>query len=551
MSLLSLVSKNRLLHFMIALSLFCLTITVFLVYKNIKKIEHQKSTSLQLMIAKGTVVSAARTMQMSAGGFVATGDKKWIDRAREAKSNFENIIYNFGNTRLGSESEYYIKDINEHLYQFEISFEEYLKNADIEQIVYYDKRLNQIIEKIDESFADLLLHLHEDQLLIQRQAEITQHDEILTMSTYISSFDTTQLSYWEQNYNNSDLKLLKALDNLSFALNLPQTSNTSKTNDQLLEIEKSAFDHVRNNQSGLALKLLSSENYRQLKYDYYMQSAKSNGLVTAYLSKLKEEAIRPFKLFLILGTLLLLAVIYFAFKIAQSEKKVVETTEENQELEQFAHIVSHDLKAPLRNISGFISLLERKDGSKFSEDSQEYITIVKDQTIQMGNLIDGVLALTQVDSEKQQIEKISVLRQLKLIVEPYIQGNKKVKFNLPEKEFDMTCSKIKFEQIFQNLISNAVKYNDKEVVEINISAKEINEKLTFNVKDNGPGIEEEYSDRIFGIFQTLGPKTKDSTGIGLAIVKKIVDSVGGQIKLLTTPSAIGACFEVTLPKEWT
>lgn len=547
----SFISKNRLLYFVFALALICLIITVFIGYQNIKQIENQKDTSLKLMITKGVVVSSARTMQMSAGGYVVTGDKKWLKRANEAKAEFDETIYNFANTKLGLKSEYYVKDINENLYQFNTSFEEYINSTDKEQIVHFDKQLDQIIDEIDESFGDLLLHLHEDKLLVQRQAEITQHDEILTMSTYISSFDTSQINYWQQNYKDSDLKLLKALDNLSFALNLTQTSLTSKANTQLVEIEKMAFQHVRNNQSAEARKLLNSEEYRLLKYNYYEQTSKSNGLVTAYLSKLKEEAVRPFKLFLILGSLLLIAVIYFAFKIAQTERIVEKTTEENEELEQFAHIVSHDLKAPLRNISGFLTLLQRKDGDKFSEDSKEYISIVKDQTVQMGNLIDGILTLTQVNSEKQEIEKISVPEQLQLIAEPYINSGKKIKFKLPEKEIDMTCSKIKFSQIFQNLISNAVKYNDKEVVEINISAQEVNQKLTFSVKDNGPGIEEEYSDRIFGIFQTLGPKTKDSTGVGLAIVKKIVDSVGGQIKLLTTPSSIGACFEVTLPKEWT
>jgi len=544
------ISKDSLLYFVFFVALICLITTVFSGYQNIKKIENQKETSLRLMISKGEIISSARIMQMSAGLHSVTQHKKWLIRAINAKADFQNTVYKFKNTKLESKSEYYLKEIDELILQFENGFETYI-TQESQNPLKFDQYCNKIIVNLDNAFEDLLLHLHEDQLLIQRQAEITQHDELLTMSAYIASYDTSSISYWEQKYQNSDKALLKAFDNLTFALNFVPTEITSKTNEELVKIEKNAFQLINKQKADSAQLLLFSDNYQNLKKQYYNQTAKANSMVTSYLSVLQENATRPFKFLILLGSLCMISLIYVAYKIAQTQKQVNIKTEENIELEQYARIVSHDLKSPLRNISGFLSLLERKEKNNISEESREFISIVKEQTLQMGNMINGILKLSQVTSENQSMEKISIQQQLKQIIQPFTLNNRNIIVNLPDKEVDMMCSKIRFSQIFQNLISNAIKYSDKEIIEIDISAIDKGSNLTFSIKDNGPGIEKEYSDRIFGLFQTLGPKSIESTGIGLAIVKKIVDSVGGSIKLLTnTQPKQGACFEITLPKEW-
>ncbi len=545
------IGKDKLLYLIFSLALICLVITCFSAYQNVQKIENQKKTSLKLMITKGTVVSNARIMQMSAGLFIVTKDQKWYKRANDSKSNFQKTLYKFKNTKLNKKSRYYLKEIDEFVYQFEETFDALLQAKTSKEVIQYDQLLDQQITSINDGFADLLLHLNEEQLLIQRQAEIVQNDEILSMSAFIASYDTTNLNYWEEKYMHSDQQLAKAFENLTFALKLDQTSITSETNDKLLETEKLAFAAIRNKQSSIAKDKLFSEDYQQLKDQYNIQTGKANSIIEHYLSMLQSKATRPFKLLMLLGLLLIFALVYFAYKIAQSEKQVEIKTEENYELEQYSRIVSHDLKAPLRNISGFLTLLQRKEGDHLSNESLEYIDIVKDQTVQMSNMINGILKLSQVSKNESTLEKISVTKQLKLITEPFLADNRTIKFKLPKKEIDMTCSKIRFSQIFQNLISNAVKYSDKDVVHIDITAKETNEQLTFNIKDNGPGIKKEYAERIFGLFQTLGPKSKENTGLGLAIVKKVVESVGGRIRLLTNDQTEeGANFELTLPRQW-
>lgn len=220
----------------------------------------------------------------------------------------------------------------------------------------------------------------------------------------------------------------------------------------------------------------------------------------------------------------------------------------NRELDEFAYIVSHDLKAPLRAIGSVVDWLILDYDDKLDDQGKKHLATLKNRVERMGNLIDGVLRYARIgkdefENEWVDINKIIQSCLLALEIPPTITID--VQKDLPL----IYGAKILFEQIFQNLISNSVKYMDKSkgLIEVSCSVKE--KFWHFLIKDNGPGIEEEHFDRIFKIFQTLNPRSKiESTGIGLTIVKKVILIYGGEIWIESKVNH-GTTVNFTLPRQ--
>jgi len=165
--------------------------------------------------------------------------------------------------------------------------------------------------------------------------------------------------------------------------------------------------------------------------------------------------------------------------------------------------------------------------------------------MQMGAMIDGVLEYSRIgrfDIEMEEVDVALILEKIKLIVE----RNNQVKVNYQTRIPSLKASKTRVQQVFQNLIDNAIKYNDKAICEISIEAEIDGKFVLFKLEDNGPGIHPEYAERIFSLFQTLQSKKQDSTGVGLAIVKKIISHYRGEIYIDSNYKE-GARFCFTLP----
>jgi len=221
----------------------------------------------------------------------------------------------------------------------------------------------------------------------------------------------------------------------------------------------------------------------------------------------------------------------------------------NAELEQFAYIVSHDLQEPLRMISSFTKLLERDYKSKLDDNADDYINFIIDGVLRMQQLINDLLEYSRVKSvmaehEHVDLEKIlgTSLKNLQLALE---ENNAQITYD-PLPEADVNPSMIG--QVFQNLISNAIKYRSEEDPEIHISCMEKDQELILSVKDNGIGISPKNLGRIFTIFQRLHTRDEyEGTGIGLAITKKIIDQHGGRIWVESKLDK-GSTFYFTFPK---
>jgi len=216
----------------------------------------------------------------------------------------------------------------------------------------------------------------------------------------------------------------------------------------------------------------------------------------------------------------------------------------NKELDSFAHIISHDLKAPLRGISSIATWLYEDYHQKLDQIGIDKIQLLLQRTKKMYNLIGGILEFTKIGKSLEEDEKINLNRLLKNDIIPLliIPTHVDVKIlDLPE----ILGGKLLVHQLFQNLIDNAIKFCDHESGKIEIRCDDHVTHWEFCVQDNGVGIEGKYHDKIFEIFQTLG-KSGSGTGIGLTIAKKIVNNYGGKIRVESTKKSTTFCF--TWPK---
>jgi PAS domain S-box-containing protein len=234
-----------------------------------------------------------------------------------------------------------------------------------------------------------------------------------------------------------------------------------------------------------------------------------------------------------------------------AEKKLADYTrlleKSNKELDQFAYIVSHDLKAPLRAISNLSLWLKEDLGSSLSEENNQNLTMLRGRVARMESLINGVLEYSKIgraNIPSQAIDTFSLLGEILEMISPPPHVRVEISPDLPV----IAAPKTMLLQVFSNLIGNAIKYNDKEEGLVQVLCKEYETGYEFSVIDNGPGIPEEFHEKIFVIFQTLQSRDKfESTGIGLTIVRRILEDCGGSIRVESSAGQ-GSKFIFNWPK---
>jgi PAS domain S-box-containing protein len=235
-----------------------------------------------------------------------------------------------------------------------------------------------------------------------------------------------------------------------------------------------------------------------------------------------------------------------SFDISLRKQMEAALADRNQELDSFVYIVSHDLKAPLRAISNLSVWIEEDLGTDLPAEIGQHMTQLRGRVRRMEVMIDGLLGYARVGRTDVQIELVSVAELLAEILDSL----------MPPSTFEITIApnlptfptkRLLLSQVFSNLIGNAFKHHDKSNGFIRISCQEQGDFYKFTIVDDGPGIPPEQHDRVFVIFQSTNPqKNPDSTGIGLSIVKKIVETAGGKIWLESLGR--GTAFYFTWPK---
>ncbi len=228
---------------------------------------------------------------------------------------------------------------------------------------------------------------------------------------------------------------------------------------------------------------------------------------------------------------------------------VRQLAQKNKELEQLVYITSHDLQEPLSSISGFANILEHHYKNKLDENADKYLHYITESCNRMSNLIKALLDYSLIGRQRK-LEKVDcnqlvsdVLKDLSSSIET-VNADITVE-NLPA----LNANSVELELLFQNLIGNAIKFRRKDVQpKITVSASEINGAWKFSISDNGIGIDEKFSEKIFNIFQRLHTRSEfDGTGIGLSHCKKIVRLYGGDIWVESQPDH-GSIFHFTIPE---
>ena len=218
-----------------------------------------------------------------------------------------------------------------------------------------------------------------------------------------------------------------------------------------------------------------------------------------------------------------------------------------KELDGFAYSVSHDLKAPLRGIGQVVDWIYADFMDQSTAQQKEYMRLMKARVVRMDNLIDGLLSYAKVGRVGEMIQKADTKRLVSEVIDS-LQPPETIEMIVEGNFPIVSCVYVQIEQVFQNLISNAVRHMDKKMGKIRIGCRENNLEWTFFVEDNGPGIARQHFERIFQIFQTLKPRDEvESTGIGLSIVKKVVELHKGRV-WLESEVGQGSTFFFTLPK---
>jgi len=231
----------------------------------------------------------------------------------------------------------------------------------------------------------------------------------------------------------------------------------------------------------------------------------------------------------------------------QKEELLKNLERQNESLNEYAQIVSHDLKSPLRSIHTLVTWIKGEKENVLNAQTQQYISLIEEKVEKMDYLIEGILTFSKIDSYEDANEMVDLNEIIENIIRiidipPHIEVT--IAKKLPVKN----TNRFRMQQLFQNLISNAVIHNDKAQGKVVIDYSEDDKNYTFTVQDNGPGIPKKYRNKIFQLFESYSSDNK-STGIGLSIVKKIVEKYNGKI-WIESEKEIGTTFYIKMPKQY-
>ena len=242
------------------------------------------------------------------------------------------------------------------------------------------------------------------------------------------------------------------------------------------------------------------------------------------------------------------------FEFKKLNRNLKESQEEiqtrNSELEQFAYVVSHDIKSPLNNIIGLITILNEDQKGKFDDSGERIVNHITESSLRLKSLIDGIIShYIGVNIEVNTKKEIDVDLLFKEIID-LLDTKREYQITYTSEFKSIVTNEVAIKQILTNLLSNAIKYNNKEKVKIDVKVNSSPDLFEFVIQDNGIGIDKSQFSKIFDTFTTLGGKDRFNnigTGIGLSTVKKLVDKLGGSISV-ESEMGVGTKFKFSIKK---
>jgi PAS domain S-box-containing protein len=235
---------------------------------------------------------------------------------------------------------------------------------------------------------------------------------------------------------------------------------------------------------------------------------------------------------------------------AELRQSAAELSRSNEELEQFAYIISHDLREPLRTIGGFLNLLQRRHGRQLDPHARELITFTMEGAARLDRMITDLLEYSRIQQQKQALRRVDLFSVWLTAVDNLYVVIEESGAHISHDELPViTGDESQLVRLWQNLMSNAIKFRGDRRPEIHVGVREQQDQWLFSVRDNGIGIQPEFADRIFQVFQRLHTQREyPGSGIGLAVCKKIVERHGGRIWMKSHPGR-GTTFYFTIAKK--
>lgn len=231
------------------------------------------------------------------------------------------------------------------------------------------------------------------------------------------------------------------------------------------------------------------------------------------------------------------------------DKHVDELSRSNSDLEQFAYVASHDLKAPLRSIDNLAQWIEEDSADQMSDESRKDMSLLRGRVKRLDTLLAGLLQYAKTGKGKTEVTQCDTQILVQDVVD-LLGATSLFEIIISDSLPEIVTNRVPLEQVFQNLINNAIKHHDRDSGKIEISSRDLGEFVQFSIKDDGPGISKEYHEKVFQMFQTLKRRDElDSNGLGLAVVRKLVVAHGGKIDVVSTENLPGVTFRFTWPKN--
>ena len=229
----------------------------------------------------------------------------------------------------------------------------------------------------------------------------------------------------------------------------------------------------------------------------------------------------------------------------------VELQRSNAELEQFAYVASHDLKAPLRGISNLASWIEEDIGDAMTDETKKHMALLNNRIDRLSTLLEDLLQYSRAGREKNEVRTVDLESDLPELFR-LVSANDSFELELENRMPTLDTAVAPIEQIFRNLFSNAIKHHDRDQGKIVVANRRLGDRYEFIVRDDGPGIAPEYQERIFGMFQTIRSRDEvEGSGIGLSVSKKLVESVNCGIWVESVPATQrGTAIHFTWPVRW-
>ncbi len=385
----------------------------------------------------------------------------------------------------------------------------------------------------------------------ERTAELTTANEQLTREITIRKRVEEQLRKTEEKYRMQFEGALDAIFIADAETGIIVDCNPAAT--RLVEREKSELigqPHTTLHPSE------EIEGGFSKTFKHHLEDKQGEALETQVITKngeIKDVAIKA-NLLEVRGKKLLQGIfrdITEGKKAENRQSQLLEQLEKvNEELKEFAYVVSHDLKAPLRGIKTLVDWITSDYVDKLDDDGKEQMNLLVNRVDRMHNLIDGILQYSRIGRVAEEKVKVNFNELVSDVID-MLAPPENITITIENELPTIECEQIRMMQVFQNLLSNAVKYMDKSEGQIKVGCIEDDSFWNFSVSDNGPGIEDKYYDRIFQMFQTLSPRDEfESTGVGLTVVKKIVELYGGKI-WIESKVGEGSTFFFALPKQET